>query len=347
MAKRKATTTPKRIKKKARVTKTLVNKTSKKKGLTKVEKKQVRAIAERTHHKGVPTSVIQRNFVGHHSSVVTAANTVDLFNNVQRTAGNTTPYTSVAMGITPFNGNRLLDAASCAYNGKTLAINYENTTNNFAFTGLKVNINHASYMMKLKNSTEMVYEMTLYRFKNKVNSNTDVYTDYSNAIASELWVGGAPSVTTINLTPGMLSAMHEKYTWRTEKFHLPPGAEKKWYLTWKGCLDGEKLSDGAASPAITAYHRAYGEQWMFCVKPALALTSSGPTVGRITPAASTSNELLFEFKETYVIEQPPNTAEANEGPKRKFLNDYEANAAGTLMNRYLIGPNYVQNNGGA
>lgn len=297
----------------------------------------VRKVATNVHNKTFPEGIYHKNYVGHHDSVITTANSVDVFSSVQRRGGNTTPYTTVGMGITPFNGRKLMDACSVLYNGKAAGINYELATGNFGFSGFKANIKHASWSMNMINNTSVIYEFRLIKAKNRQNGNTDFYTDYSTAISSETWVGGVPLITAINMKPGMCTALAEKYTMETVDFQMLPGDRKKFFETWNGQLVGEELADGAATPAVTAYHRKYGTQWLLIVKPAMVSQTEASTcrVGRFTGSNLAGSSILFEFKETYVVQQPLETPEANEGDRRVLFNDYEGKGEeGVIFSSY-------------
>lgn len=254
-----------------------------------------------------------------------------------RGLNNGTPYTATAFAFTPFNLKRLLDAVSVLYNGKSKAINYEATVDNFPDQGkgLQVDFTYCSYTMRLSNQSKVPMDVVLYKATSKMNHSQTFIDAWSNSINSQPWRAGAPAITVVNMTPGVGDAeMRRHWTWKPIKFQLLPGQTKFFSAKWKGCLDFSKYM---SSGTLQEYGKNISEEWTFVFKPSFSIRGNRTTNSLIMghygidgPDADDAalKAIVFEVKEVYNCLQPPEADDTYEGNAVVNLMDYPAPLSG-------------------
>lgn len=304
--------------------------TKKRRGTIKASKKlnrkvnkKIKSVVKRVLECDFNQGVYTKAWTGMYSFGVTTVDTQIVVDSVQRDDNNLGGFTVEALQLSPFSSLKLLDASSVLFNGKAKAINYEETTGNWpAPKALKLNVNYASYCMTMVNNSDTVYDIDLYRGYPKEDQNDDLLTTWENNISNNNWVGGVPAITTMNQSPGMVDAVGRKWNTKVTSFKFRPGDSKKFFTTFKGCVDFDKHYRSGS--VLQKYMKGISESWMIVAKIGLNMQSTA-AVGDATRCSGVGNKqwgISFEFNEVYKIQEPDDTLDANQGDKRVFYVNY-------------------------
>lgn len=332
-----------------RKTKGWISHSKKKKKVSTTLKNTIKGIAANVHNEAFPEAVYNKNYSCDKELANTSPVSQLVFSHAQRDKGQVAPYTIDALQFNPFNARKLLDAASVLFNAKPAGIDYNLGAGNFTLKGLKVHFQYCSWTMRMKNLTTTPYEFEVYHATAKFKQAKSFEAVFQDSINNEKWVGATPANQfLINLKPAMLSAVKEKYNFEVKKFTIAPGGEHKIFLKWKGTVNFEDHTDTAGT-SLEAFQRNLGQSIMFIAKPILAIgqnvgAGTANKVYRVTNPDRSELGFAIEVKETYVVNQPAETLDANEGGKRALFNDYSTYAEGdAVRSTYLIQPNVVFN----
>lgn len=288
-------------------------------------RKSVKMIVKGAMKCDVPIGTYHKFYVQDINMQNTAANNQLVYTCGQRAGGNSTPYTSEGMSWCPFNLKKLLDAASVVFNGKSKAINWEDTTNNFSNPKvLQVDVVYASYELRLKCISEQELKCKLVRGRAKKNFGTGLYDVWNTAIGNARWVGGAPNINTIGIAPTGWKELDNGYDVKVEEFTIRHGEEKVFRTSFKGCVDFQKFYQG---DSLQSFGKGISESWNLVVIPAKTIYKSNTTPDVLATRGVTSgfNDYFnVEIKEVYKMYQPEITADANAGQKFVYLTDFPA-----------------------
>lgn len=254
--------------------------------------------------------------------VNTTANKQLVWANGERGGANADPYSTSALFFNPFHMERLLDAASVLYNGKTKSLKYETTTNNFANEGKKLNVDftYCSYTLTMKNTHRCAVVIELYKGTPKSDHDNDLYSDWAAGYSAQPWEQTAPDPTTYGQTMTNNPQVKDSWKIKHQRIYLAPGASKTIYTTWKGCIDFDRFKSGGV---LVQHGKGISQNWVFVVKPVLGMeqaTNPTGTAGQ-TNGATTFEGVVFLCKEVYKCLQPDLCAESSEGNKMINLVD--------------------------
>jgi len=318
----------------------------------KVNKKIRKAVAAELG-KDVPTGTYRKLYTG---SLAANNNStgLDVYRVcLERGGGNVSPHTVFAMQVTPFITKRVWDAASVLFNNKTAAINLEASTGNFNAAKTKIHLKYASYELELRNLTDMDQDVVIYEFTAKDNTDVDPATVIDNNKGNALF----KTAPTVQLT-GSSFAISEGYT-----FGMFPGLSEHWDMkkSTKSMRRGESyklfrsirnqhydlkalLTD---SGDVASY--AKGQKiYYFGVNPIMAgvaQTTSSKIDGVVRYGESSNNKtIVAAVKEVYVVQQPSNTVDAQEGDVKVVFVDRPRKIPATSVQYYDRGTVNVSTN---
>lgn len=259
----------------------------------------------------------------------------------------------------PHTLNKILDAASIVYNGKTKAINWESTTNNFDIASLKLNLIYASYKLEIFNMEFYPHEVTIYEVTNKTPLDTSFLTNVDNNVGSMKWVGGAPAVTQLSnshwsldfgLEPSMVKGIEKQYRIRkVAKKVLMPGS-KMHYFSKLGphCIDYAKHRNSTGG---MPFHLKGDKQVVLRIRPMMHVTYNTAASGgadvqatfiqstQSTAAGSNFSTFGFYTEEVYKFEMPGETDDAREGSQRVMFTRVEKNPSDNQMHMFIESKN--------
>lgn len=228
----------------------------------------------------------------------------------------------------PFTIEKLVDALSVVYNGKAANIDYRIALNNFdTTTGSNFKFTYCSYALKLKNNSQMSFDVELVRAKPKDDTNVNFQNCWSNNIDNGEWIAAPGTINTLNERPQMVEAVTRQWHTPSYKFRLDPGQQKDFFTTFKGSIDFTKVYQAGT---IMNYVKGISESWIFISKPVLSHSSNGTLCkdGRMC-IQDKYNGVSVEVKELYKFQQPEDAIAPYEGNRKAFLNDYEGRADAT------------------
>lgn len=312
--------------------------------LKKTIKNQIKSVAHCENNMGSFRSEI----IGDAVQLINNTNGRDtiLFAHSFNSLVDVSPYLPANTSFTPCSIQRILHHASVLYNSKPN--DYRITTNdaaNFDTKGLKIMSAYCSYKVSLKNMTTIDYEVTVYEFINKRHSDTPVYTTIANLRSQNNYLGGilptwntAQTTVDVDLTfePGELKGLSAHYKLNKRSYVIKVG-ETVNYFNKKGdqCIDFAKLQKEGGG--LAKYVKG-DIQVLFRFTPLMSY--KGVADSRVPPPDPPDTTFgtgqivtgpafqgygwAVRVKETYVIEQPPETADANEGNWRGFYDGFSS-----------------------
>lgn len=299
------------------------------KKLPKNFRKNVSSIVDKKLEESTSSGIYTKHYVG--ETNISLNSTQAVVANFLRNGGNTSPYTGTACSFRPFNPLKLWDAVSVLYNGKTKAMNYEETTNNIQFQKLRTVFNYCSYELEMTNNSGAVYDVEMITATAKRTTDGTFFDTWEDALNSENWVGGVPGIGTLWQRPQQLTVMKSFYNMKSNYFTLLPGQKKKMFMTWKGPIDFQKLSNGASTPSVSSFVKMVGKELLFVFRARQSSweSASDPSftkIGRSTGVDNKNLAILWEVKEVYKLLQPDEIPDSQEGDKRVFFVDYDVQA---------------------
>lgn len=348
MVKRKATSSSFRWLRKAKRTKTKNYRRKKmamKRRRRNVKQRRTKAI------KGVVKRILQcqeniglytKEYMHQFSPIVDTANYQVVFDAGQINDANSNNNgindpTNGALKFSPFTAQKLLDAVSVLYNGKTKGLNYNATTGstpppnekNFATKDLKVEFTYCSFELLMKNNSECVYDIEVYFGKPKMDLADSLQGRWNANIGNVAWLQGSPTINTINQTPGMIPSLKQEYDIQKTVFRFHPGDSRRFFTKFRGCVDFSKHLRGNEAE-LQNYMKGISQSWMFVVKPMESSnqytvtpgTDQAVLVSRQTNAPRKLDCLIFETREVYKLMEPDGTDDQYQGNHRVFYVNY-------------------------
>lgn len=290
-------------------------------------RKSVKALVKGALKCDVPVGTYHKYYVQDLNLQNTTANNQLVYTNGQRHGVNNpeTPYTSEGMSWCPFHLKKMLDAASVVFNAKAKAINWEKTDNNFSNPKiLQLDVIYASYEITFKSIAQQDLKCKLIRAKAKKNIGEGVYDVWNTAIGNARWVGGAPNINTIGISPSGWKELEEKYAVKVEEFTMKTGEERTFKTVFKGCVDFQKHYVG---DSLQSFGKGISESWNLVVIPSKTVYKD-PEANDITATRGVTtgfyNYVNVEVKEVYKFYQPEITTDENSGQKFVYLTDFPA-----------------------
>jgi hypothetical protein len=299
------------------------------KGAAKRGAKRIRAIVKNELQRDSSKGVYRKAFVGEMLWHNISTNKQVVVDNGKRGNANSGIYSTTNMAFTPFHVFKLIDAASVVYNGKIKsAVDWNgNLGQNFSETGLVVDFIHCSFSLKIFNQSEVPYEVSVHKGTAKRSHSVRFYDAWQYGIDSMPWRQGKPSVDDIGEKPSKdMKDLVDFYSFETSKFILKPGESRKMVVTFKGVVN---FADAKVGGTLQNFMRKVSQSWVFVAVPLASLqykTSTTPVemlglVGQDNGNA-TGKGIVYEQKEVYVIRQPDDCDDANEGDCMVQARDY-------------------------
>lgn len=327
---------PKRVKNTSgKKKKTRSNLRNANRGLSKKQSQSVKGIVKRQLECDFNHGIYERNVVGVVNPVVDG-DFQYVADHAQRQGGNADPFTEYSMRFTPFNAKRLWDAASVLYNGKTRSVKIEDPVNNFDIKGLAVNFTYCSYKLRMRNYTNVIYDVEMIEFWRRGNGETSAKDEWNKSIESTEWVGGStPGGAAVNgMRPQMFERMKGLYHMKSSYFTLNPGQEHDIFKTFKGCVDFTKVANDDGT-SILSFNRKVGTELIFIYRPKLSIAwdttdLTRASIGHMTGNDDVRNGVLIEVNEVFKCQQPDATFDENEGNNRCILNSYDLKPVANL-----------------
>lgn len=257
-------------------------------------------------------------------------------------------FTVDATRFTPLSAKRILDASSVLFNGKLPAVDWENATDNFNVTSLKVEVDYASYALTLKNCTEWVYDVTCYELTNKSSSQVPaldtihlmVGSGNQNITSSPAVIGfqsvagvNHSYVTPLNLNFSDIRGVNANYSIKVLQKKRVGVMEEIQYKTSRSkyCVEFSKhlyeSNDGSGGSGLATY--AKGEkQIIFAFTPILHLAHNNSNNHsaslRVDAGVNLHTGWAVKVEEYFKILEPDGTADANQGEKVKLFQSIDA-----------------------
>jgi hypothetical protein len=316
------------------------------KNLSKTQKRQTKAIAKAVVACGNSEAIFYKNYVCQRPVPVGWDNTNN-FTFGYRNGANNGDFTAESLRFAAFTGDKLLDAASILYNGKNSAVfnSPQVDTNNFSVKTTRLDFKYCSYTLTVKNNTDAVLSLTVYKVIPKRSTSVSIDTEFVNRIGSENYVGAVPSETTRNFNMMKIESLKKLYHIEKKTYRFVPGTHITLSDTWHGCMDLAKWTESQTSVRPFNYLKGISIQYYFQIDGELqaAHNTTGDIlrVSRATyPAAALSVNrtkcLLFETKEVYKLMEPDTTVDAQQGDKRILRNFYEDTQAASYVNGNIV-----------
>lgn len=312
--------------------------------LAKRSRKQIKNVVKRVLQCGENVGLYTKDYLHQYSPIVGAADLQVVFDagqvndaNASGTGGNNklADPTNEALKFSPFSGRKMLDAVSVLYNGKPKGLNFAATdatppsiidpsTRNFEMKDLKVDFLYCSYELNMINNSQTVYDVELYFGRPKMDMNDSLQGRWNSNKDNVAWLSGAPEITHINNTPGVIPALKGEYDFRKVMFRFQPGDSKRFFTKFKGCVDFAKHLRGNGE--LQNYMKGVTQSWMFIVKPVVSShVDAGSTEVEITRATMDNvkpDTWLFETKEVYKMMEPDGTVDDYQGNHREYFTYY-------------------------
>lgn len=311
--------------------------------LAKRSRKQIKNVVKRVLQCGENVGLYTKDYLHQYSPSVGAADLQVVFDagqvndaNASGTGGNNklADPTNEALKFSPFSGRKMLDAVSVLYNGKPKGLNFAATdatipgidpsTKNFELKDLKVDFLYCSYELNITNNSTCVYDVELYFGRPKMDINDSLQGRWTSNKDNVAWLSGAPEITHVNNTPGVIPALKGEYDFRKVMFRFQPGETKRFFTKFKGCVDFAKHLRGNGE--LQNYMKGVTQSWMFIVKPVVSShINAGATdveITRATPGNVKIDTWLFETKEVYKMMEPDGTADDYQGNHREYFTYY-------------------------
>lgn len=271
------------------------------------------------------------------------ANEKKLVVSAQRGQGNTAPYGVYPCRFTPFSQNRVLDAASILFNGKTPAFDPQ-AVGNFVARGFKADLLYGSYHMAVTNFVNIPYHFELWEVSPKSSQSTDFLFNAIELKRAMLWAGTEPELNYDvatnqgymhpELDLGMIKGLKQRYNMDKKKtVVLQPGQVLNYFAKHRECYDFNTKMVTETNPT-SAELAPYGKgevelvliyRPVLSVSVAVAPTAARTIVNQDSGLSDTSSIFGVEIKEVYKIMQPAETPDAYEGEYRAMFCDIPAN----------------------
>lgn len=203
---------------------------------------------------------------------------------------------------------KILDAVSILFNGKTSAMDYEITTNNFDELTLKFHIQYMSCKYVITNQTTQTYHFDLYSASHKGLSNDTLFGDFSSGMTDINQTGGTTStLSKLGVLATQVPAVVNNWRVKRDAFELKPGEKREFfYTTHKNTLiDFEKLHDGGVLQDYTRLSESLCFSYYAMVNRN-HLTTAG-AVGHFKGTIDAKYGINIEVEEKYVFDAPANT----------------------------------------
>lgn len=262
---------------------------------------------------------------------------------LERGGGNISPHTVFGMQVTPFITKRVWDAASVLFNNKTAAINFEEATGNFAIAKTKIHLKYASYELELRNLTDMDQDVVFYEFTAKDNTDVDPATVINNnknnglfKTAPTVQVTGSALQISEGYTMGMFPGLSEHWDLKKSTKSMRRGESYKFFRSVRNQHYDLKalLTDSGDVASYAKGHKIY----YFCVNPVMAgvaIDTSSKINGVVRYGESNNNKtIVAAVKEVYVVQQPSNTVDAQEGDVKVVFVDRPRKVPATTVQYY-------------
>jgi len=324
-----------------------------KRGLTRRTSKKIKSIVKRQLECDFNKSVLERNYHFQNTPFVEPGKQFYFNEGEANPTGATFGVTGANFNFRPLSPDKLLDAVSVLYNGKDSKVGAATTAGNFDPEKTSANIQYASCTYTLTNITDVEYVIHMYEFESRRNKSGDALGTFDDAITKTAWVGDEPTNSTFGTYPTQFDVFKESYkTSKQQKFVLKPGQKKKLFYKFSGCIDFRKYMVNNISVWTTG--RGFKEINFICY-PTETLNfnvdGTDPTVGvsypnRTAPIISPGRCFAVEVNEVYKIQQPDETADANEGNFR-CLHNYtmplESEGNGNIIQKFTSMTNLESN----
>lgn len=249
---------------------------------------------------------------------------------------NNTPFTLKACKFTPLSVERIADAASVLFNGKTASYDATVETGNFTPVKTKINVVYASYSMTMRNVTNMPFYLEVLEVTNKDNQAEDEFFAEAEDLLSDNNISAGPNpvhitttspsdniyATTKNLKFTDLQELKGKYSIRKiASKYIPIGGI--WKHTWSMKNKQIDLRKFNQSDTLLYDYCQGDKQIILKCTPRLHYVYKAGEHGCATLATynDVSVGLAFEIDEVFKIAQPENTSDANEGVKTVIWNE--------------------------
>jgi len=326
-----------------------------KRGLTRRTSKKIKSIVKRQLECDFNKSVFERNYHFQVTPFVEPGKQFYFNRGEANPTGPTFGVNDLNFNLRPLSPDKLLDAASVLYNGKDSKVGPFTFTGNFDVEKTSANIHYSSATYTLTNITDVEFVVHFFEFESRRNKSGDALGTFDDAIAKTAWVGDEPTNSTFGTYPTQFEVFKESYkTTKQKKFVLKPGQKKKFFYKFSGCVDFRKYM----ANNITVYSTARGfkeinficyptETLNFNVDPSDPTGATGVSYpNRTAPIVSPGRCLAVEVNEVYKIQQPDETADANEGNFR-CLHNYtmplETEGNGNIIQKFTSMANIESN----
>jgi len=307
--------------------------------------KRVRAVVSRTVPHGIYRKVEYGELCMPDVLPATAFSNKAIFGTKKKNAYTGT-HTETFGKMVFFNYLKLMDAASVCYNGKSTATAWNVVTGNFP-VNLETRFQYASASLEMKNMTTEPFDVTVHECTAKKNTNSTPLTAFNEVLSDT--VGSNPTLTLYNDANNMRVESAVKFpsdykpadwSFKSKKYiQVMPGQTISWSMVKKDFnVDFNKLID----PGLGLVMYSKGSvQVLFEFTPRVATysKSSATTNLAVNSGAVSGQNIDVTFaitqKEFYKLDQPGQTADANEGNKVYLYTDTDLN--GLVVDRkYML-----------
>lgn len=317
-----------------KVPKRITKKKSFKKTRETKNKKTVAAIVQRTLDKNTTINVYRKNYCMDQKVEYNRPDLQLYIVGGRRNDANTAPFTEKALQFTPISVEKILDAASILWNGKTVSIDSSIETGNFDLSKTSVHVQYASWKLELRNFSPVALDIEVIEVTNKDTYNSDNFfknmqleVGQNNIVAYNyntpgLFVDSA-SDNQWAITKGLkftdVTGLEDSYKWKVVKRkRLLHGAGMKIKYT----INDKKvdLSQYVHGSGLLADYCRGDKQLLLKVTPVLHAMYNDAAEAALLPLNATFqtlnsvfNGLIMHCSEVFKIAQPSNTTDANEG----------------------------------
>lgn len=308
-------------------TKVLKKRKKTKRKMTRAASKSIKNIVRRQLECDFNKSVFERNYHFMAVPLVDPGKQFQFSAGIANAGGPTFGTTTQNFNFRVLSPEKLLDAASVLYNAKDSTAGSFTTTGNFRTEKTSANFHYASATYTLTNMTDAEFVFEMMECENRLTSNNTVITIFNEAIGRTEWKGTEPVRTDFGVSPTQFAWFKEKYKVDKQmKFVLKPGQSKKFYYRFAGCIDFNKYSNGVDS--VFGSCKGFKELYFNCyptetINYNIDGTTPANSVGypnRTVVNSNTNRGLIVEVNEVYKVQQPDETADANEGNFRCLHN---------------------------
>lgn len=220
---------------------------------------------------------------------------------------------------------KILDAVSVLFNGKTKAMDYTIATNNFVTQTLKFHIQYMSCKYVIQNQTDQTFHFDLYSGSHKGLGNDTIYTDFTNGLGVLKQSGGSTvGLGYLGVLATQIPSVNKNWNIKRASFDLKPGEYKTlFYKTHQDTLvDFEKLMDTTTLQNFTKLSQSLCFSYYNTMNR--NILTSAAAVGHFLGSQVAKNGINIEVEEKYVMDAPADTTELNDVDNYCWFNDFPA-----------------------